>query len=311
MSAPTTTSEPCSPAAAPLAAPRPHRARLAALSLALVGLVLAALQLIGVPVAAASGSSLSGQMLAQTNSSRGQAGLPPLSVSGQLSSVAAGWAAHLAASGVLAHNPGLSGSVSGWTLIGENVAQSLASQGPAGAEALFMGSSAHRANILDPRYTSVGIGVVASGPYLWVVVDFMATGSTAPVPPPVTQPPAPPAAPPVTHAPSTVQVSHAPTTQSSAAARTVAATKPNRSTVRTVAPKAKPVERTVRRPNRLVQMDAAELARDDASAPVITAEAPSVLAARGSGRSSAGLALWLLIIVLALTPAVLRVRRQS
>jgi uncharacterized protein YkwD len=75
----------------------------------------------------------------------------------------------------LAHNPDLDGDlqragVTGWTSYGENV-------GYGGSvdqvHALFMGSSGHRANILNPSYSRAGIGVVHSGGKVWVTIDFV------------------------------------------------------------------------------------------------------------------------------------------
>jgi hypothetical protein len=243
-------------------------------------------------------------MVSLTNSSRGQAGLPPLRVSGALSSVAAAWADHMAATGALAHNPGLSGSVSGWTLIGENVGQTLASQGASGAEALFMGSSAHRGNILDPRYNQVGVGVTRSGPYLWVVVDFMAAGAVSAPPPP---PPPPPTTPrPVTTAPAT-HVS------SPTQARSTAAQRVTRSAVRAPVAVHKAVtKQPAPRVNRMAHQDARDVALDSGTGYVeAEAVAPAAFPAPVSGRSIGGLALWLMILGLALVPAVLRVRRSE
>ena len=58
-------------------------------------------------------------------------------------------------------------------------------------QAAFMASPEHKANILDPRYTQMGVGSATSiypscgCPVLWVVVDFRrpATVTTAPVAP--------------------------------------------------------------------------------------------------------------------------------
>lgn len=40
----------------------------------------------------------------------------------------------------------------------------------------FMASPSHRDNILNPRLTQVGVGVVAGGGSLWVTVDFRGAG---------------------------------------------------------------------------------------------------------------------------------------
>ena len=55
---------------------------------------------------------------------------------------------------------------------GENVGLN---QTPEGAHQGFMHSPPHRANILDPNYNAVGIGVVERGGNLWVTEDFART----------------------------------------------------------------------------------------------------------------------------------------
>lgn len=186
-------------------------------------------------LAAPAMASPSGDLASATNAARAAAGLPGLAVNGQLSAVAQAWANHLAATGVLAHNPSLRSQVSGWTLLGENVgmAASIAS-----VQQAFMNSPEHRANILDARYTQMGVGSATSTlascncQVLWVVVDFRRPVATAtPAQPAPAQPaparPAPARPAPATPAPKVTQhrVSTAVSTVAPAAA--VAAT-PNR-----------------------------------------------------------------------------------
>jgi len=128
-------------------------------------------------------ASAESQLVSLTNSARARAGLPALRTSSTLTAVARKWSDRMAASGTLGHNPSLGSQVSGWRRIAENV-------GMAGSVArvqeLFMGSSGHRANILNPAYDRVGVGVTrtSSGTY-WVTVDFIqsTSASTAPAPP--------------------------------------------------------------------------------------------------------------------------------
>ena len=94
----------------------------------------------------------------------------------------------LAAAGVLSHNPAVRTQVTNWNVLGENVG--MAGDVPTVQNA-FMHSPEHKANILDPRYTQMGVGSATSiypscgCPVLWVVVDFRrpATVTTAPVAP--------------------------------------------------------------------------------------------------------------------------------
>ena len=154
-----------------------------------------------------------GSLVAAMNSARASAGLRPLTVNSELTSVARGWTSRLAGAGTLSHNPSLSGSVHGWTLLGENVGQGSSA---AQIEAAFMASAPHRANILRAQFTDVGVGAVrGSDGRLWVTVDFKRRTSAVPVAP----------APPVVKAPTTSQ-------------RASASTRTSRSTVRTAVPKA-------------------------------------------------------------------------
>ncbi len=114
------------------------------------------------------------------NASRASAGVAPLVRDSRLDSVAQAWTVHMVSHG-LAHNPNFSSQIpSGWTLAGENV-------GYAGSDsqlhAAWMGSSGHRANIVNSRYTSVGIGYVVSGGRVWGTQVFAAYSGTVPPPP--------------------------------------------------------------------------------------------------------------------------------
>ena len=137
--------------------------------------------------AGAASASPAGDLATATNTARASAGLAPLSVNAQLSAVAQAWANKLAAANVLSHNPALQAQVSNWTVLGENVG--MAGDVPT-VQAAFMASPHHKANILDPRYTQMGVGSATSiypscgCPVLWVVVDFRrpATASAATTP---------------------------------------------------------------------------------------------------------------------------------
>jgi hypothetical protein len=136
--------------------------------------------------ASSASASPAGDLGTATNTARISAGLAPLTVNAQLSTVAQAWANKLAAAGTLSHNPALQTLVTNWTVLGENVG--MAGDVPTVQNA-FMHSPEHKANILDPRYTQMGVGSATSiypscgCAVLWVVVDFRrpATGAVAPV----------------------------------------------------------------------------------------------------------------------------------
>ena len=167
----------------------------------LCGLVLA-------PVADRSAVSASGAdesaFVQMINQARTSAGLPALIVDAELTSLARGWAQHQADAGQISHaNPISAGVTSPWQKLGENVGT-----GPSVAPVMdaFMASAGHRANVLDPEFTHVGVGVVWNGPALYTTHRFMALPAPPPPPPtapPTTEapPPPPPTAPPTTEAP--------------------------------------------------------------------------------------------------------------
>ncbi len=155
---------------------------------ALAAVTLVAAAFVGsTALAAPAFASPSSDLASATNAARASSGLPSLATNAQLNAVAQAWANQLAAAGVLSHNPGLRSQVTGWQVLGENVG--MAGDIPT-VQRLFMASPAHRANILDTRYTQMGVGsatsVVASCTctVLWVVVDFrLPTSAPAPSPP--------------------------------------------------------------------------------------------------------------------------------
>lgn len=122
-------------------------------------------------------ADVAAQLLALTNAARTQVGVPPLVSDPALAAGARAWSAQMAASGVLAHG---SFAVSGATRWAENVGRTDSADAASALHAAFMASSDHRANILEPAFTIVGIGVVVDGGTTWVTQRFAA----APVPEP-------------------------------------------------------------------------------------------------------------------------------
>jgi hypothetical protein len=111
------------------------------------------------------------------NGVRAAHGVAPLAVDSRLTTLGEYWAGKMAAAGALSHNPAMTTMFpTGWTKIGENVGE-----GPndSSVESAFEHSAPHLANMVDPAFTSVGIGVVWSGSTLWVSEEYMAGGSPA------------------------------------------------------------------------------------------------------------------------------------
>ncbi|HEX4867740.1 MAG TPA: CAP domain-containing protein [Acidimicrobiales bacterium] len=90
------------------------------------------------------------------NDARGAYGIPGLMMHGQMNDKAQAWAEHMAAEGRISHSDLTAGAPDGWTLLGENVGVGYSLQQIQDA---YMNSPAHRANILDRRFTHVGYGV--------------------------------------------------------------------------------------------------------------------------------------------------------
>lgn len=141
---------------------------LVTLALALAGVGL------GAPAAQASGTESA--FVSAINSSRAAQGASRLSVQSDLVSVARAQAARMAAKQDLYHTPNLGGAVRNWKVVGENVGY-----GPdvATLHRAFMNSAPHRANILDKRFTQVGVGVVVKDGTIWVSEVFRRPASAA------------------------------------------------------------------------------------------------------------------------------------
>jgi uncharacterized protein YkwD len=97
--------------------------------------------------------------------------LKPLRLRGDLTSIAARWSARMAAIQKISHNKKFRYQISGWWLLGENVGWTNAS-----VEYLhraFLASPEHRRNILDPRFTAIGVGeTVSKDGRIFVTEDF-------------------------------------------------------------------------------------------------------------------------------------------
>src|SRR5579884_634771 len=110
--------------------------------------------------------------VADINALRASHGLGALAVNSSLVSMADGWSVHLAGVGSLSHNPGLASEApAGWRLLGENVGV-----GPdvATLQSAFTNSPEHYANMVDPRFSEIGVAVYVSAQgYLWVTEDYM------------------------------------------------------------------------------------------------------------------------------------------
>jgi hypothetical protein len=135
---------------------------------------LAVSALVGAP--AASASTTESAFVTKINAARAAAGLPALSVRSDLVTAARSHSTTMARQGVLSHSS-LSG-ICCFKALAENVG---AGATVGAVHTALMGSSGHRANILNPAMRHVGVGVVSSGGTLWVTEIFRApvNGSAA------------------------------------------------------------------------------------------------------------------------------------
>lgn len=146
-------------------------------------------------------ASAEADFVARINQLRTSRGLAALSVDPELTDQARRWATTMAGQGRIFHAGDLSsGITANWQKLGENV-------GVGGDTAAlfqaFVDSPTHLANLVDPAFTRVGVGVVVSGNRMFTTHRFM--GLAPPAPPP-------PAAPPTTAPPTTLPPTTAPTT---------------------------------------------------------------------------------------------------
>lgn len=146
------------------------------------------------------------EAIALVNASRDAADLVE---HGDLAAVAQRHAERMAAENRLYHNPSLGREVSGYELVGENVGVG-PELGP--IHQAFLDSPSHRANIVEGRFSQIGIGLATDGDgSLWIVQVFRQPTAAAaapapapalapapaPVPAPAVVAPAPAPAPPV------------------------------------------------------------------------------------------------------------------
>jgi uncharacterized protein YkwD len=146
----------------------PHRRLLPSLLTLLATLAVAAgAALVGAAPASAV-TTREAAMLSKINNARAAHGLRPLTLSGELSTLARSHSRQMAASSSLFHTASFS-SICCWSAIAENVGTG---DSVGAVHRAFMRSSAHRGNILDGRMRQAGVGIVAVGGRIWVTEIF-------------------------------------------------------------------------------------------------------------------------------------------
>lgn len=121
------------------------------------------------PAAASAGDEAA--FVTALNGVRAGVGLPPLTVNTELADLARDHARVMADAGEIFHANPISGGYTGpWTKIGENVGVG------ANVEVLvdaFVASPGHYANIVDPAFTQIGVGVVWKDSALYTTHRFL------------------------------------------------------------------------------------------------------------------------------------------
>jgi uncharacterized protein YkwD len=113
-------------------------------------------------------ATYSASIVTRVNILRVSRGLPALRVEPDLTRYATAHSDQMAGPRRLAHSTGLA-RLCCWRVVGENVAFAAS---PYKAHVALVHSPRHLANMLDPRYTEIGIGAVSNGNQVWVTEVF-------------------------------------------------------------------------------------------------------------------------------------------
>ena len=97
-------------------------------------------------------------------------GVPQLGWDDTLYDKARSWSQHMADDGKLSHSDLKQGAPAGWHILGENVAYNSSLDG---AMTALENSPAHRANLLNPQFTRVAVGIVFQNKVYWVTEEFV------------------------------------------------------------------------------------------------------------------------------------------
>jgi len=151
------------------------------------------------------------QFVAALNQVRAGVGLPALTVNAELVGLARQHSQVMADAGQIFHSDPISAGYTGpWAKLGENVGVGANVQVLVDA---FVASPGHYANIVDPAFTQIGVGVVWRDNALYTTHRFLQLPAAPPpttTPPPTTAPPT--TAPLVTASPVTAPPTTAPPT---------------------------------------------------------------------------------------------------
>jgi hypothetical protein len=108
--------------------------------------------------------------VAKINDLRASKGLAPLQVNANLVAKARAWSAGMAAAGKIWHSTLSDGVTEDWKKLGENVGMGGSVDG---LHRAFVNSPGHYANLVEPVFSHVGIGIVMNGSTIYVSEVFM------------------------------------------------------------------------------------------------------------------------------------------
>lgn len=109
-------------------------------------------------------------MVDRVNAVRTSRGASPLMYHPGLAGVAQAWTSDMAGVNHIRHNPSFAEQTPGdWFAVGENVGYASSAREVQG---LLEESARHLANIVDSRYSHIGIGVVSDGNRIWITQNF-------------------------------------------------------------------------------------------------------------------------------------------
>lgn len=108
--------------------------------------------------------------VSKINDLRAGKGLAPLQVNANLVAKARAWSGGMAAAGRIWHSTLSDGITEDWRKLGENVGMGGSVDG---LHTAFVNSPAHYANLVDPSFTHIGIGIVTQGNTIFVTEMFM------------------------------------------------------------------------------------------------------------------------------------------
>ncbi len=121
------------------------------------------------PAEATADAGAETQFLSLVNGLRSSRGVAPLAMDGSLRSYARSWSTRMATTGTFAHS-NISSLLGTWSAVAENIATGV------GVAALFdalVASPGHLENMVNPDYTSTGVGIVVDGDgVVWITQVF-------------------------------------------------------------------------------------------------------------------------------------------